>query len=107
MTGSSTSRSPTSTRHCSTFSPCSRSGVYGVILAGFASRNNYAIMGGLRATGADDLLRDRTRHFAIVGVIMIYETMNLSELVRAGYMIGGWTSRCGESSPSLLRSSYS
>ena len=37
-------------------------GVYGVILAGFASRNNYAILGGLRATAQMILLRDRPGH---------------------------------------------
>jgi NADH-quinone oxidoreductase subunit H len=65
-------------------------GVYGVILAGFASRNNYAIMGGLRAT-AQMISYEIALGVAVLGVIMVYGTMNLAELVRAqGHMIGGW-----------------
>ena len=65
-------------------------GVYGVILAGFASRNNYAIMGGLRAT-AQMISYEVALGISIVGVIMVYGTMDLAELVRAqGYLIGGW-----------------
>ena len=65
-------------------------GVYGVILAGFASRNNYAIIGGLRAT-AQMISYEIALGFSVIGVIMVYGTMNLAELVRAqGHMIGGW-----------------
>ena len=65
-------------------------GVYGVILAGFASRNNYAILGGLRAT-AQMISYEIALGVAIVGVIMVYGTMDLGELVRLqGQMIGGW-----------------
>ena len=65
-------------------------GVYGVILAGFASRNNYAILGGLRAT-AQMISYEIALGVSIIGVIMVYGTMDLSELVRAqGHMIGGW-----------------
>jgi len=65
-------------------------GVYGVILAGFASRNNYAILGGLRAT-AQMISYEIALGVSIVGVIMVYGTMDLAELVRAqGRMIGGW-----------------
>ncbi|MCH7667034.1 MAG: NADH-quinone oxidoreductase subunit H [Acidobacteria bacterium] len=65
-------------------------GVYGVILAGFASRNNYAIMGGLRAT-AQMISYEIALGVSIVGVIMVYGTMNLGEMVRAqGHLIGGW-----------------
>ena len=65
-------------------------GVYGVILAGFASRNNYAILGGLRAT-AQMISYEIPLGVAIIGVIMVYGTMDLGELVRAqGQMIGGW-----------------
>ena len=65
-------------------------GVYGVILAGFASRNNYAILGGLRAA-AQMISYEIALGTAIVGVIMVYGTMDLSELVRAqGQMLGGW-----------------
>jgi NADH-quinone oxidoreductase subunit H len=65
-------------------------GVYGVILAGFASRNNYAILGGLRAT-AQMISYEIALGISIIGVIMVYGTMNLSELVRAqGQTIGGW-----------------
>jgi len=65
-------------------------GVYGVILAGFASRNNFAIMGGLRAT-AQMISYEIALGMSIVGVVMVYGTLDLSELVRAqGHLIGGW-----------------
>ena len=65
-------------------------GVYGVILAGFASRNNYAIMGGLRAM-AQMISYEIALGISIIGLIMVYGTMDLSLLVeRQGQMIGGW-----------------
>ena len=70
-------------------------GVYGVILAGFASRNNYAIMGGLRAT-AQMISYEIALGVSIIGVVMVYGTMNLAELVRAqGQLIGGWVPMWG------------
>jgi NADH-quinone oxidoreductase subunit H len=65
-------------------------GVYGVILAGFASRNNYALLGGLRAT-AQMISYEIALGIALLGVIMVYGTIDLAEIVRAqGRMIGGW-----------------
>jgi NADH-quinone oxidoreductase subunit H len=64
--------------------------VYGVILAGFASRNNYALLGGLRAT-AQMISYEIALGIAIVGVILVYGTMDLQELVRAqGKYLIGW-----------------
>src|SRR2546425_5522863 len=68
---------------------------YGVILAGFASRNNYALLGGLRAT-AQMISYEIALGISVLGVIMVYGTMDLAELVRAqGQMIGGWLPRWG------------
>jgi len=65
-------------------------GVYGVILAGFASGNNYALLGGLRAT-AQMISYEIALGIAILGVIMVYGTMDLGELVRAqGQLAWGW-----------------
>jgi NADH-quinone oxidoreductase subunit H len=65
-------------------------GVYGVILAGFASRSNYALLGGLRAT-AQMISYEIALGIAIIGVVMIYGTMDLQELVRGqGRLLGGW-----------------
>jgi NADH-quinone oxidoreductase subunit H len=65
-------------------------GVYGVILAGFASRNNYALLGGLRAT-AQMISYEIALGIALIGVILVYGTIDLAEIVRAqGRMIGGW-----------------
>ncbi len=65
-------------------------GVYGVILAGFASRNNYALLGGLRAT-AQMISYEIALGIAIIGVVMIYGTMDLQQLVRGqGRYFGGW-----------------
>ena len=64
--------------------------VYGVILAGFASRNNYALLGGLRAT-AQMISYEIALGIAIIGVVMVYGTTDLQELVRAqGKTVGGW-----------------
>ncbi len=57
-------------------------GVYGVILAGFASRSNYALLGALRAS-AQMLSYEIALGISIVGVIMIFGTLDLQELVRA------------------------
>lgn len=65
-------------------------GVYGVILAGFSSRNNYALLGGLRAT-AQMISYEIALGVAIVGIVMIYGTMDLQEIVRGqGRTLGGW-----------------
>jgi NADH-quinone oxidoreductase subunit H len=65
-------------------------GVYGVILAGFASRSNYALLGGLRAT-AQMISYEIALGIAIIGVVLVYGTMDLQELVRRqGKMVGGW-----------------
>ena len=66
-------------------------GVYGVILAGFASGNNYAFLGGLRAT-AQMISYEIALGVAILGVIMVYGTTDLGELVRAQgqTLAGGW-----------------
>ena len=66
-------------------------GVYGVILAGFASRNNYAIMGSIRAT-AQMISYEIALGIALIGVLMVYGTMDLGKAVEAqGHTIaGGW-----------------
>ena len=64
--------------------------VYGVILAGFASRNNYALLGGLRAT-AQMISYEIALGIAIIGIVMVYGTMDLQEIVRGqGKYLGGW-----------------
>jgi len=65
-------------------------GVYGVILGGFASHNNYSILGGLRAM-AQMISYEIALGVAVIGVIMVYGTLDLSLLVeKQGQMIGGW-----------------
>ena len=65
-------------------------GVYGVILAGFASRSNYALLGGLRAT-AQMISYEIALGIAIIGIVLVYGTMDLQEIVRAqGRHAWGW-----------------
>ena len=56
-------------------------GVYGVILAGFASRNNYALLGGMRAT-AQMLSYEICLGIAVIGMVMLFGTLDLQEMVR-------------------------
>lgn len=65
-------------------------GVYGVVLAGFSSNNNYAFLGGMRAS-SQMLAYEITLGTTILGIIMIYGTLDLQEIVRRqGALLGGW-----------------
>ena len=57
-------------------------GVYGVILAGYSSRSNYAFLGALRAS-AQMISYEIALGIAIVGIVMIFGTLDLQEMVRA------------------------
>ncbi len=71
-------------------------GVYGVVLGAFASNNNYALMGGLRAA-AQMIAYEITMGASIIGVIMVFNTLDLQMLVRGegAYMLGGWLPKWG------------
>ncbi len=65
--------------------------VYGVVLAGFSSNNNYAFLGGMRGA-AQMIAYEITMGAAIMGIILVYNTLDLQQLVRAQgqYLLGGW-----------------
>jgi NADH-quinone oxidoreductase subunit H len=57
-------------------------GIYGVVLAGWSSNNNYAFLGGMR--GSSQMFSyEVTIGATILGVLMIFESMSLQEIVRA------------------------
>jgi NADH-quinone oxidoreductase subunit H len=65
-------------------------GVYGVVLAGFSSNNNYAVLGGLRAS-SQMLSYEIAMGLTIMGIVMIYGSLNLQEIVRGqGSYLFGW-----------------
>ena len=71
-------------------------GVYGVVLAGFSSNNNYAFLGGMRGA-AQMIAYEITMGAAIMGVIMVFNTLDLQALDRAqgAYLFGGWFPKWG------------
>ena len=71
-------------------------GIYGVVLAGFSSNNNYAFLGGMRGA-AQMMAYEITMGAAIMGIIMVYNTLDLQMLVRGqgAYMFGGWLPKWG------------
>ncbi len=57
-------------------------GVYGVLIAGWASNSKYAMFGALRST-AQTISYEIAMGFCLVGVILAAGHMNLSEIVKA------------------------
>ncbi|MCA3131552.1 MAG: NADH-quinone oxidoreductase subunit NuoH [Betaproteobacteria bacterium] len=57
-------------------------GVYGVIIAGWASNSKYAFLGGLRSA-AQIVAYEIAMGFALVGVLMMSNSLNLGDIVRA------------------------
>jgi NADH-quinone oxidoreductase subunit H len=65
-------------------------GIYGFVVGGWASANNYALLGGLRASG-QMISYEITMGATIIGTIMVYGTLHLQEMVQAqGELLWGW-----------------
>ncbi len=75
-------------------------GVYGVMMAGWSSANNYALLGGQRAA-ALMISSEIAIGASIMGVVMVYGSLNMQDIVRAqGHALfpqwlGGWVPAWG------------
>ena len=54
--------------------------VYGVVLAGWSSNNNFSLLGGLRA-GAQMISYELAMGFSVVGIMLMANSMNLVKIV--------------------------
>lgn len=70
-------------------------GIYGIILGGWASNNRYTLLGGMR--GAAQLVSyEVALGLSLVGLIMVYPTLNLSSIVHfQGELLFGWLPKWG------------
>ena len=56
-------------------------GVYGAIIGGWASNNKYSLLGGIRAS-SQIISYEVSFILAVIGIVMTYETLRLSEIVQ-------------------------
>jgi NADH-quinone oxidoreductase subunit H len=70
-------------------------GIYGLMMAGWASANNYALLGGQRAA-ALMISAEVAIGASIMGVVMVYGSLNLQDIARAQgqpllpHVFGAW-----------------
>jgi len=70
-------------------------GVYGIVLGGWSSNNNYALLGGMRAA-AQMISYEICIGMTIIGVILAFGTLSMQELVIGqGEYFFGWLPRWG------------
>ena len=70
-------------------------GVYGSSIGGWASNNKYALIGGVRVS-AQMISYEVTMGLTLVGLLMIYGSIDLNDMVRAqGELLWGWLPKWG------------
>ncbi len=70
-------------------------GIYGFVLAGWSSANNYALLGGLRAS-SQMISYEITMGATVIGLLMCFQTFSLQEINLAqGELLWGWIPRWG------------
>ena len=65
-------------------------GVYGVVLAGWASNSRWSLLGGIRGS-AQMISYEIAMGLALIGIVLTYNTLDLQEMARAqGTLLWGW-----------------
>jgi NADH-quinone oxidoreductase subunit H len=64
-------------------------GVYGIVLAGWASNSKYSLLGGLRSS-AQMISYELAASFALVGVFMLSQSLSLHKIVADQAGLFGW-----------------
>jgi len=69
--------------------------VYGMVFAGWASNNKFALMGGLRSS-AQMISYELPLGLAMVGIFMVFQSVHLNTIVQGqGELLWGWLPRWG------------
>ncbi len=64
-------------------------GVYGIVLAGWASNNKYSLLGGLRSS-AQMISYELSMSLSVVGVLLLVGSLRMSEIVQAQTGVAWW-----------------